>query len=197
MRDENVFGAMSCQINVGIGHAPEPSDMSDSGPSVSLPSSVSERVGRLLKQAMAVFETNREAAWRYLNHASTLLGAELGTIGEVCPTGGLASWRARRIFKYVEDNLASKMTIPQMADDVGLSKSHFSRAFKRTIGCPPSAYVSARRVERAKLMILSGGVTLTGIAMACGFSDHSHFTRSFRQAVGMSPSDWRRCHRRW
>jgi AraC family transcriptional regulator len=196
MRDENVFDAMSCPINVGIEHAPEPSDMSGSSPSASLPAPVPERVGRLLKQAIADFETNREAAWRYLNQASTLLGAELGTMGNVCPPGGLASWRARRTSKYVEDNLASTMSIPQMADDVGLSKSHFSRAFKRTIGFAPGEYVIVRRVERAKLMMLSGKETLTGIAMACGFADQSHFSRSFRNLVGMTPGGWRRSYGR-
>jgi AraC family transcriptional regulator len=54
------------------------------------------------------------------------------------------------------------------------------------------AYVAARRVERAKLMMTSTRERLTDIALACGFSDQSHLTRSFRRVVGMSPGRWRR-----
>jgi AraC family transcriptional regulator len=192
MRDENVFGAMARRINMRIEHARKPSDMPLPNPSVGSAASVSALAGHLVSRATDSVESNREEAWRYLNDGLILLGAEPGTIGNVWRPGGLASWQAKRTLKYMEDNLASKMTIPEMADGVGLSKSYFSRAFKRSIGSPPAAYVTARRVERAKLMILSGGDTLTDIALACGFADHPHFCKSFRRVVGTSPRVWRR-----
>jgi AraC family transcriptional regulator len=54
------------------------------------------------------------------------------------------------------------------------------------------AYVGARRVERAKLMVASTRKKLTDIALACGFSYQSHLTKTFRRVVGMSPGVWRR-----
>jgi AraC-like DNA-binding protein len=54
------------------------------------------------------------------------------------------------------------------------------------------AYVAARRVERAKLMMTSTRERLTGIALACGFADQSHLNRHFRRVVGTSPGLWRR-----
>jgi len=53
-------------------------------------------------------------------------------------------------------------------------------------------YVAKRRVERAKLMMISTGEQLTYIALACGFADQSHLNRSFRRMVGVSPGTWRR-----
>jgi AraC family transcriptional regulator len=73
-----------------------------------------------------------------------------------------------------------------------LSKCHFSRAFKQTVGSSPMAYVAVRRVERAKLMMTSTGQRLTDIALACGFADQSHLNRYFRRVVGVSPGLWRR-----
>jgi len=79
-----------------------------------------------------------------------------------------------------------------MAEVVALSKSHFSRAFKCSLGSSPMAYVGARRVERAKVMMTSSRERLTDIALACGFADQSHLNRYFRRVVGTSPGLWRR-----
>jgi transcriptional regulator GlxA family with amidase domain len=105
---------------------------------------------------------------------------------------GLAASKAKRALEYIEDNLGSKMKVREVADFVALSASHFSRAFKQSLGCSPMAYVAARRVERAKLMVTSTRERLMDIALTCGFSDQAHLTRSFRRVVGMSPGRWRR-----
>src|ERR1700733_3294265 len=64
--------------------------------------SASIRVGHLVRQAMAFFETDRKAAWRCLSDASTLLGPDVQDPGVNTPSvdklqpGGLATWQARR-----------------------------------------------------------------------------------------------------
>jgi AraC-like DNA-binding protein len=105
---------------------------------------------------------------------------------------GLAAWQANRALKYIKGNLGSKMAIREIADFLALSTSHFSRAFKQSLGSSPSAYVAARKIERAKLMMTSTQVRMIDIALACGFTDQPHFNRSFRRAVGLSPGLWRR-----
>ena len=104
----------------------------------------------------------------------------------------LAVWQAKRTVAYIEANLGSKLAIREMADLVALSKCHFSRAFKQSLGTSPMAFVAVRRVERAKLMMASTGQRLTDIALACGFADQSHLNRCFRRIVGVSPGLWRR-----
>jgi AraC family transcriptional regulator len=157
------------------------------------------RIGHLVKRAMTFFETNREEAWLCLRDASTLLGAEMEesvidgpTSRTLFGTGGLATWQAKRTIDYIEANLGSKMALEQIANVVDLSKSHFSRAFKQSLGSSPMVYVAVRRVERAKLMMTSTRERLTDIALACGFADQSHMNRYFRRVIGMSPGLWRR-----
>lgn len=153
----------------------------------------------LVRRAMKCLDSDRKVALRCLHDASTLLGAdaqEPGTSGTAVlggfQPGGLARWQARRTLAYIEENLGSKLTIRELAALVSFSKSHFSRAFKRSLSLPPMAYIAKRRVERAKLMMLATGEQLTEIALACGFADQSHLNRSFRRMVGMSPGLWRR-----
>ncbi|HTB67096.1 MAG TPA: AraC family transcriptional regulator, partial [Steroidobacteraceae bacterium] len=106
--------------------------------------------------------------------------------------GVLAAWQAKRAVQYIEEHLDSKLDLEQIAAVVGLSQSHFSRAFKRSVGSSPMAYVTARRVERAKSLMISSADGLLDVALACGFADQSHLTRYFRRVVGMSPGRWRR-----
>jgi AraC family transcriptional regulator len=198
LRGDNSLRAVSLTEDVVAGDAYGsilPVRVDSSLRSVASPSAV---VGHLVKRAMTFLETNREAAWRCLRDASTLLGAEAEERVLEAPNhsiyrpGGLATWQAKRVFDYVEANLGSKMTIEEMASVVALSKSHFSRAFKRALGHSPMAYVAVRRVERAKLMMTSTRESLTVIALACGFADQSHLNRNFRRVVGTSPGLWRR-----
>jgi AraC family transcriptional regulator len=160
--------------------------------------SASTRVGHLVKQAMTFFETDRKAAWRCLSDASTLLGTDAEDSGVSAPSlqnvqpGGLANWQARRTLAYIEANLASKMGTGDLANVVALSRSHFSRAFKLSLGLSPMEYVVVRRVERAKAMISSTRERLAEVALACGFADQAHLNRRFRDLIGMSPGRWRR-----
>jgi AraC family transcriptional regulator len=160
--------------------------------------SASFRVGHLVRQAMTSLETDPQAAWRCLSDASKLLGANAqeapsggGGEGKIRP-GGLAAWQKGRTLAYIEANLGSKLEIGDLASVVALSRSHFSRAFKHSVGLPPMEYVVARRVERAKVMISSTREPLAEVAMACGFADQAHLNRRFREIVGESPGRWRR-----
>jgi AraC family transcriptional regulator len=148
---------------------------------------------------MSFFETDRSAAWRCLNHASNLLGREsnessieLRAAPDAPRRGGFPKWRAKRVLAYIEANLGSKIAIGEVADFVALSKTHFSRSFKQSLGYSLMAYVAMRRVERAKLMMTSSRERLSDIALACGFADQSHLNRYFRRVVGISPGLWRR-----
>jgi AraC family transcriptional regulator len=162
---------------------------------------LSTRVGHLVKQAMTHFDTDRRAAWRCLSDASTLLGTDVGHSGHDAPgaknvePGGLASWQARRTLAHIEANLASRLEIDALATGVGLSRSHFSRVFKRSVGLSPMEYVAVRRLERAKVMISSTREPLADVALVCGFADQAHLSRRLRDFLGMSPGRWRRSNR--
>jgi AraC-like DNA-binding protein len=104
----------------------------------------------------------------------------------------LAPWKILRIVAYVEQNLAAKLEVAQMAHLVGLSICHFSRSFKNSMGVTPRRYVLRKRVHRATQLMADPGESLTDIALACGFADQSHFSRVFKQILRLSPGIWRR-----
>jgi transcriptional regulator GlxA family with amidase domain len=104
----------------------------------------------------------------------------------------LAPWKAKRVAEYVEANIASKLSAPKLAGVVRLSTAHFVRAFKKSFGETPLAYVTRRRICRALVIMLRSREPLSTIAVECGMCDQPHFTRVFRRTIGISPGMWRR-----
>ena len=161
----------------------------------------SQRILHLVTRAIGALESDCHAARRCLNDVVALLGPHPGegngddaVSRGVFEPGGLARWQARRAVTYIDGHLESRLDVPLLAKLVSFSKSHFSRAFKQSLGLPPMAYVKMRRLERAKVLMISTNQQLTEIALICGFADQSHLNRSFRRLIGVSPGRWRRTH---
>lgn len=109
--------------------------------------------------------------------------------------GGLAPWQERRARDYIDDHLDRDIDLRMLSAACGLSSTHFSKAFKQTVGMPPHRWLLKRRVERACDLLLNTGEPLETIALACGFADQSHMTRVFTKAIGVPPGAWRRARR--
>lgn len=109
--------------------------------------------------------------------------------------GALAAWQVRQLTAHIDANLCATLRTTHLAATVGLSVSHFSRAFKNAVGVPARVYVLRRRVAAACEAMLAGDEPLTDIAHAHGFCDQSHFSRAFQMLIGMGPQAWRRSQR--
>ena len=106
--------------------------------------------------------------------------------------GGLSAKLQRRAMEMLDANLDGSVSLTQLAAECGLSVRHFARAFKQSTGMPPHRYLLTRRIESARAMVLESNLSLTEVALACGFSDQSHLTRVFTASVGISPGALRR-----
>jgi AraC-like DNA-binding protein len=88
--------------------------------------------------------------------------------------------------------VASNPSLAELARACGLSRGHFTRAFKITTGLSPHQWLLRHRIEKARDMLVRTELPLAQIALRCGFADQSHLTRVFGMAVGDSPAAWRR-----
>ena len=110
----------------------------------------------------------------------------------VAGSGRLSRSQSDLLHGYIEQHLASDIGLDELAALVGLTRFHFSRAFKATFGAPPYQYVNQRRIEKARLMLATTRLPVAGIAEACGFSGASQFGRAFRSIVGDTPLAYRK-----
>lgn len=79
-----------------------------------------------------------------------------------------------------------------MAAAAGFSRYHFAREFRVVFGETPGAYLSRRRVERAKDLLRHANLTVTEICMVVGFASLGSFSRRFTELVGCSPTEYRK-----
>jgi AraC-like DNA-binding protein len=98
----------------------------------------------------------------------------------------------RRARDLADREYGSPLDLDDLARAASLSRFHFVRAFADAYGETPAAYLSRRRIERAKDLLRSANLTITEIGMMVGFTSPSAFSSRFRELVGSSPSDYRR-----
>ena len=106
--------------------------------------------------------------------------------------GALAPWQLARACDKLEADLSGKLPLQAIAAELGLSVSHFSRAFRASTGLPPYRWLLHHRVRTAKRLMSAHGLSLSEIAISTGFANQSHFTRVFSEIAGISPGAWRR-----
>lgn len=87
---------------------------------------------------------------------------------------------------------AEKITVDELAQTAHLSRSSFIRKFREVCRMPPAEYLLNRRLEAARHLLRSTGLSAAEIAVRTGFYDASHFTRTFRSAQGCTPNEFRR-----
>jgi AraC family transcriptional regulator len=106
--------------------------------------------------------------------------------------GGLPERVLRRLLDRIEADLGDRLSIDDLAREAGLSRYHFSRAFRAATGLAPHRYVLERRIARAKALLCDSDTAIAEIALCTGFSSQSHLTDCFRRWVGVAPGEYRR-----
>ncbi|MCT5894322.1 helix-turn-helix transcriptional regulator, partial [Pseudomonas aeruginosa] len=99
-----------------------------------------------------------------------------------------------RLQALLAERLAEPPDLDGMAEQVGLSKYHLLRAFKKATGLSPRQWSMQLRTRRA-LGLLRRGLAVGEVAHALGFADQSHLTRYFTSAYGISPGRYQRAVR--
>lgn len=136
--------------------------------------------GELYAEALA-----NALALHLLRHHSSL-GRKYARALEPERGGGLTRRALGLVAGYVDDNIAAKLSLEDLAAQANLSPRHFARAFKESTGLSPHRYVVHRRIERAKDLLLRG-LSVGEVARRTGFADQSHLSRHFRRLTGVTP----------
>jgi AraC-like DNA-binding protein len=164
-------------------------------PGFGMPDETVRNIGLSL---LAGVRAPHEVSQLFLDHVTLGLAAHVartygGMHARSRPTqGGLAPWQEKRSKEMLAGDLSGATPLFEVAKACGLSVSHFSRAFRRSTGLAPHAWLLDVRVEAAKSMLRQRDSSLSMIALGCGFADQSHFTRVFTRRVGLSPGAWRK-----
>ena len=109
------------------------------------------------------------------------------------PSGSLArnNQAIQDACNIVLTEFAEPLSLGSVAERVGFSKFHFERVFKENMCMTFYQYVTKVRISHSKTLLADPSLSITDIAVSCGFSSSSAFSRTFRQETGKTPSDFR------
>ncbi len=95
--------------------------------------------------------------------------------------------RIMRAVRLMEEDLGVSQSTELLAETACLSVSQFKALFKKHFGEPSNAYLTRRRMERAKTLLMNTDYPVSVVAMDVGYDDASAFTRRFKTHFGQSP----------
>jgi AraC family transcriptional regulator len=109
--------------------------------------------------------------------------------------GTLTAAQKDRVLDLVRRRLAGPLGLDELAAAAGVSRFHFLRLFKNSLGITPHRFVLEQRVAAARRLLEETQLPLTDVAAATGFSSQSHLCTAMRRQLGLSPGQWRRSAR--
>ena len=114
-----------------------------------------------------------------------------GAVG-VATTSGLPPHILIRVQDRIEAELGHALTLEELSQESGYSKSHFLRMFQSAVGQTPYQYLLGRRLHRARQFLKEKHLTVAEVALSCGFSSQAHMTDTFRKHLRTTPGEFRR-----
>lgn len=118
----------------------------------------------------------------------------LGLLGAQAGTGSGMVERAQAL--ALEQLGDPGLDAAGLARQVGLSRSHFSRRFRRATGEAPHTWLLRQRLAEAAELLLGASLSAAEVARRCGFVSPAHFGAVFRRFHGLPPDAWRKARMR-
>lgn len=95
------------------------------------------------------------------------------------------------IIKKLTENIYGSLTLSDVCENVHFSKSHIKTLFKRNTGYSIMDYYTHLKLERAKILIREGDLSVSDISGLLGYSSIHYFSRLFKQKTGFSPTEYK------
>jgi AraC family transcriptional regulator len=150
-------------------------------------------LGIALKQSLEDFGEDSKL---YADTATTFLAMHLLKHYAIhkprCPnySEGLPTAQLRQVNDYIYAHIDEEICLDTLSSLLGLSRYYFCRLFKQSTGFSPYQYIIRCRVERAKILLKQGKLSLSEVALTCGFSHQSHLHRHFKRLTGSTPKSF-------
>ncbi len=96
--------------------------------------------------------------------------------------------RLAKVFNYIEENSADKISVGDLCSMTGLSSYYFCRLFKKVTGKTTIEYINLFRINKAESLLKNTRMNITEIAMEIGFNDVNYFSRMFKKYKKIAPT---------
>lgn len=95
------------------------------------------------------------------------------------------------VLEYIEKEYDKQISLEDLANKMNLNPKYFTKIFNQMTGKTPIQYLNSYRIEMACELLLTTHLSITDIALNCGFNDLSYFIKTFRKEKNISPKKFR------
>lgn len=99
------------------------------------------------------------------------------------------------IIAYISAHLTEPIAIADLAEILHLNAQYVMRLFKKEMGCPILQYITAQRIALSVRYLEETNISVTDVAVLCGFDNYSYFTRIFKRFTNETPLNYRKTAR--
>lgn len=93
---------------------------------------------------------------------------------------------------YISYNYVNDISVEDIAEFVGISRSQLFRAFRSNVGKSPSAFLTDFRIRQACSLLADSSLSVSSVAYSVGYSDNLYFSKVFHKIKGVTPSEYRK-----
>ncbi len=151
------------------------------------------RAGEELRRLLLEIYRARGNDWPAAVRMAGYLQVALGLLMERAGQAGreVSADYARQGALFLRQNYSRPIGIEEAARQVGVSRSHLYRVFRRELGMSPSTYLTRFRIHRACQLLRQSDLSVSAVAASVGYEDPLYFSRAFKREMGESPLSYR------
>lgn len=97
----------------------------------------------------------------------------------------------KKAVEFLSLNFSQKITLPQLAANIGLSEVYLSKVFKKEVGMTIFQYIAHLRCTQAAEMLRGSDISIQEISNYVGYPDNNYFVKVFKSYYNMTPSEYR------
>jgi len=112
--------------------------------------------------------------------------------GSALLDGGMKSRKFTALREFLEEHYGQRLLVSDLAEQVHMSVTNFTRCFKAVFGKTPLEYLMQTRIRHAARILVASDRKVIDVAIDCGFPSISHFVSSFRRITGVAPHVYRK-----
>ncbi|MGL5259390.1 MAG: helix-turn-helix domain-containing protein [Lachnospiraceae bacterium] len=99
---------------------------------------------------------------------------------------------AQKGMEFIHSHYSYPISIPDISEYVGISRSHLFRAFQTTLNQSPKEYLTHFRINQARILLEHSSLSITAIGRSVGFDDNLNFSKAFKKVLGISPVHYKK-----
>lgn len=111
---------------------------------------------------------------------------------KIKPRSEHTSYQSKKILLYIDENYMNHITLEEVSRELGYSKEHFCRFFKKNFHTSFFTYLNQMRIKKAEYLLSHSQLKVIDIAMETGFEDANYFTTIFKRETGVTPTQYRK-----